>query len=389
MKIHEYQAKQILRKYGIPTSYGVVAVQKEEIDSLIDSLDSNLYVVKAQIHAGGRGKAGGIKIVSSKEEAKKQAHAMFGSCLITDQTGPDGQKVRCVYIEAGCDVLTEYYFSCLFDRNSSSITFIASTAGGMDIEKVAEHSPEQIIRVTVDPTTGVQPFHCRQIAFGLHLSGEQAQQMIKIVESTYKAFVENDANQIEINPLVVTPAGNLLALDTKIIFDDNALFRHRDILAMRDADEEDPLEARASKVGLSYVKMAGNIGCMVNGAGLAMATMDIIKLYGAQPANFLDVGGGADRQRVIEAFKIISSDSMVEAILVNIFGGIMRCDIIAEAIVAAATEIGLNVPLVARLAGTNFELAKKILADSGLKIIAADDLADAACKVVASVKSIL
>jgi succinyl-CoA synthetase beta subunit len=386
MNIHEYQAKQILRKYGVPTSHGVVALRKEEIDSLIDSLNANIYVVKAQIHAGGRGKAGGVKVVRSKEEAKKHAHAMFGSCLTTHQTGPEGQKVRRVYIEAGCDILKEYYFSCVFDRNSSSITFMASTEGGVDIEEVAEHSPEKIIKVIVDSATGIQPFHCRQIAFELDFKDEQAKQMMKIVESTYQAFVATDANQIEINPLVVTQEGNLLALDAKINFDDNGLFRRPDIQAMRDEDEEDLLETRASKEGLSYVKMDGSIGCMVNGAGLAMATMDIIKLYGAQPANFLDVGGGADRERVTEAFKIITSDSSVQGILVNIFGGIMRCDIIAEGIVAAAKEVGLKVPLVVRLAGTNFELGKKILSDSGLKIIAADDLADAASKVVASVK---
>ena len=386
MNIHEYQAKQILRKYGVTTSNGVVAFNKEEIDSLIDSLNAKIYVVKAQIHAGGRGKAGGVKVVKSKEEAKKNAYAMFGSCLVTHQTGPAGQKVKRIYIESGCDILKEYYFSCVFDRNSSRITFMASTEGGVDIEEVAEHHPEKIIKVMVDPATGIQPFHCRQIAFELNFKDEQAKQMMKIVESTYKAFVNTDANQIEINPLVVTQEGNLLALDAKINFDDNSFFRQPDIQAMRDEDEEDPLETRASKHGLSYVKLEGRIGCMVNGAGLAMATMDIIKLYGEQPANFLDVGGGADRERVTEAFKIITSDSSVKGILVNIFGGIMRCDIIAEGIIAAAKEVGLKVPLVVRLAGTNFELGKKILSDSGLKIIAADDLADAASKVVEALK---
>lgn len=386
MNIHEYQAKQLLKKYNIPTSHGVVALREKDIDDLINNLDAKIYVVKAQIHAGGRGKAGGVKVVRNKEEAKKIAHQMFGTTLITHQTGPSGQKVRRVYIEDGCDILKEYYFSVVLDRISGRVTFMASTEGGVDIEEIANDTPEKIIRVSVDPATGVQPFHCRMIAFGLEFKGEQAKQMIKIVESTYQAFIATDCNQIEINPLVVTHEGNLLALDAKINFDDNGLFRHQEIEAMRDEDEEDPLETRASNAGISYVKMEGNIGCMVNGAGLAMATMDIIKLYGAQPANFLDVGGGADRERVTEAFKIILSDSSVQGILVNIFGGIMRCDIIAEGIIAAAKDVGIKVPLVVRLAGTNFELGKKILANSGLEIIAADDLADAANKIVSAIR---
>lgn len=385
MNIHEYQAKQILRKYGVPTSHGVVALRENEIDDLIDNLEANIYVVKAQIHAGGRGKAGGVKVMRNKEDAKKAAHAMFGIDLVTHQTGPLGQKVRRVYIESGCDILKEYYFSVVLDRINSRVVFMASTEGGIDIEEVAHNHPEKIIKVTVDPATGVQPFHCRQIAFGLQFKGEQAKQMMKIVEATYNAFVNTDANQIEINPLVVTHEGNLLALDAKINFDDNGLVKHLDIQAMRDEEEEDPLETRASNAGLSYVKMDGTIGCMVNGAGLAMATMDIIKLYGAEPANFLDVGGGADREKVTEAFKIILSDKAVQGILVNIFGGIMRCDIIAEGVIAAAIDVGLKVPLVVRLAGTNFELGKEILASSGLEIIAADDLADAASKIVAAV----
>jgi succinyl-CoA synthetase beta subunit len=386
MNIHEYQAKEVLRKYGVPTSHGVVALREKEIDDAIDNLDAKLYVVKAQIHAGGRGKAGGVKVVRNKEEAKKIAHDLYGKTLVTEQTGPEGQKVKRIYIESGCDILKEYYFSVVIDRSTNRVTFMASTEGGVEIEEVAHNTPEKIIKVSVDPATGVQPFHCRQIAFGLGFKDAQAKQMMKIVESTYNSFVATDADQIEINPLVVTHEGNLLALDAKINFDDNGLFKHPEIQAMRDEDEEDPLETRAANAGLSYVKMDGTIGCMVNGAGLAMATMDIIKLYGAEPANFLDVGGGADRERVTEAFKIILSDPAVKGILVNIFGGIMRCDIIAEGVIAAAKDLELKVPLVVRLAGTNFELGKKILANSGLAIIPADDLADAASKIVQAVK---
>ncbi len=386
MNIHEYQAKMILRQYGIPTSTGVVILQKEDIDRLIDGLEAEIYVVKAQIHAGGRGKAGGVKVVRTKEEAKKAAHAMFGINLVTHQTSAIGQKVRYLYVESGCDILKEYYFSVVFDRSNSNVTFIASTEGGVDIEEVAHNTPEKIIKVSVDPATGIQPFHCRRMAYKLGFKNEQAKQMMKIVESTYRAFIATDANQIEINPLITKADGSLLALDAKINFDDNGLFKHPDILNMRDDDEEDALEIKAASLGLSYVKMDGTIGCMVNGAGLAMATMDIIKLYGAEPANFLDVGGGADREKVTEALKIILSDSHVQGVLVNIFGGIMRCDIIAEGIIAAVKEIGITVPLVVRLAGTNFELGKNILANSGLKIIAANDLGDAAVKIVDAVK---
>lgn len=386
MNIHEYQAKMILSQYGIPTSTGVVILQKEDIDRLIDGLEAEIYVVKAQIHAGGRGKAGGVKVVRTKEEAKKAAHAMFGINLVTHQTSAIGQKVRYLYVEFGCDILKEYYFSVVFDRSNSKVTFIASTEGGVDIEEVAHNTPEKIIKVSVDPATGIQPFHCRRMVYKLGFKNEQAKQMMKIVESTYRAFIATDANQIEINPLITKADGSLLALDAKINFDDNGLFKHPDILNMRDDDEEDALEIKAASLGLSYVKMDGTIGCMVNGAGLAMATMDIIKLYGAEPANFLDVGGGADREKVTEALKIILSDSHVQGVLVNIFGGIMRCDIIAEGIIAAVKEIGITVPLVVRLAGTNFELGKNILANSGLKIIAANDLGDAAVKIVDAVK---
>lgn len=386
MNIHEYQAKEILRKYGIPTSTGVVVLDPKNIDSAIDNLNASLYVVKAQIHAGGRGKAGGVKVVKDKEAAKKAAHNMFGINLVTHQTGPEGQKVQRLYIESGCDIEKEYYFSAALDRANSCITFMASTEGGVDIEDVAHNNPEKIIRVSVDPAVGVQPFHGRKIAFGLGLKGKLIKEMMHIVESTYHAFIATDASQIEINPLVVNSHGDLVSLDAKINFDDNALFKHDAISALRDEAEEDPLELRASEASLSYVKMDGNIGCMVNGAGLAMATMDIIKLYGASPANFLDVGGGADKERVTEAFKIILSDSNVKGILVNIFGGIMRCDIIAEGVIAAAKDVGLTIPLVVRLAGTNFELGKQILENSGLKIIPADDLADAARKIVEATK---
>ncbi|WP_121543547.1 ADP-forming succinate--CoA ligase subunit beta [Candidatus Rickettsia colombianensi] len=386
MNIHEYQAKEILRKYGVPTSTGLVVTETERINETIDKLNTEVYVVKAQIHAGGRGKAGGVKVVKSKEEAKKVAHDMFGINLVTHQTGPQGQKVNRLYIESGCDILKEYYFSIVFDRSASCITFIASTEGGVDIEEVAEKTPEKIIKFSVDPATGLQDFHMRGIAYELGFKDNQVKQMKEIVKSVYNAFIETDAAQIEINPLIVNSDGNLLALDAKITFDDNGLFKHPNITAMRDHNEEDPLETRAANAGLSYVKMDGNIGCMVNGAGLAMATMDIIKLYGASPANFLDVGGGADRECVKEALKIILSDKEVQGILVNIFGGIMRCDIIAEGIIAAAKEIGIKVPLVVRLAGTNVEKGKEILSNSALEIIPAHDLADAASKIVEAIR---
>lgn len=385
MNIHEYQAKQVLRNYGVPTSHGVVILKSSDIDDVINNFDAKTYVVKAQIHAGGRGKAGGVKVVRSKEEAKNAANAMFGKTLVTHQTGPKGQLVKRLYVESGCDIAKEYYFSVVMDRSSRRITFMASPEGGVDIEEVAEKHPEKIVKVSVDPATGILPFHCRSIAFRLGFTGDKAKQMMKITESVYQAFISTDASQIEINPLVETTDGTLLALDAKINFDDNGLFRHPEVSSLRDEDEEDPLEVRASKSELNYVRMDGDIGCMVNGAGLAMATMDIIKLYGGEPANFLDVGGGADKERVTEAFKIILSDKAVRGILVNIFGGIMRCDIIAEGIIAAAKEVGVKVPLVVRLAGTNFELGKKILASSGLEIIAADDLGDAAQKIVKAI----
>ncbi len=386
MNIHEYQAKELLRKYGVPTSSGIVALNKNELDGLFKDFNAPLYVVKAQIHAGGRGKAGGVKVHKNKQDALKEAHAMFGKTLVTHQTGPEGQEVRRVYIESGCDIEKEYYLSAVLDRSTSTITFMASTEGGVDIEDVAEKTPEKIIKVGVDVSIGLQGYQCRKLAFGLGFSGDKAKQLAAIVTSIYNAFIATDASQIEINPLVETDKGDLLALDAKMNFDESALFRHKEVASLRDEDEEDELEARASKSDLNYVRMDGNIGCMVNGAGLAMATMDIIKLYGASPANFLDVGGGATKERVSEAFKIILSDKSVKGILVNIFGGIMRCDIIAEGIISAAKELKLNVPLIVRLAGTNFEKGKKMLDDSPLEIISADDLADAAKKAVAAIK---
>jgi succinyl-CoA synthetase beta subunit len=343
-------------------------------------------VVKAQIHAGGRGKGGGVKVVKSIEDVRETAKQMIGMTLVTHQTGPQGKEVKRVYIEEGCDIKRELYMSVLIDRATSMITFMASTEGGMDIEEVAAKTPEKIIKVAVDPATGILPFHGRKIAFALGLEGKQVGSCVKFVLGMYKAFTELDASLMEINPLVVTGAGDVIALDAKMNFDDNALFRHKDIEELRDESEEDPAELEAARHDLNYIKLDGQIGCMVNGAGLAMATMDIIKLYGGEPANFLDVGGGATKDRVTEAFKIILRDPNVEGILVNIFGGIMRCDIIAEGIVSAAREVQINVPLVVRLEGTNVELGKKILAESGLPIISADDLGDGAEKIVKAVK---
>jgi succinyl-CoA synthetase beta subunit len=342
--------------------------------------------VKAQIHAGGRGKGGGVKVAKSLDEVRENAKRMIGMTLVTHQTGPKGKLVKRIYVESGCDIKRELYLGMLVDRATSRITIMASTEGGVEIEKVAAEHPEKIIKVAVDPATGVQPFHARKIAFGLGLEGNQVSSCTKFITAMYKAFVELDCSIVEINPLVVTGAGDVIALDAKMNFDDNALYRHKDVEEMRDEDEEDPAELEAGKHNLNYIKLDGNIGCMVNGAGLAMATMDIIKLYGGAPANFLDVGGGATKERVTTAFKIILSDPNVEGILVNIFGGIMRCDVIAEGVVAAAKEVSLHVPLVVRLEGTNVELGKKILAQSGLPILSADNLADAAEKIVKAVK---
>jgi succinyl-CoA synthetase beta subunit len=386
MNIHEYQAKQILAKYGVPVPQGHVAYTPSEAVSSAQGLGGKLWVVKAQIHAGGRGKGGGVKLAKTLDEVEQLAKQMIGMTLVTHQTGPEGRLVKRVYVEQGTEIKQEMYLSALIDRATSRVTFIASLEGGVEIEEVAEHHPEKIIKLSVDPAAGLQPFHARKMAFGLKLPLELHVKFDQFISAIYKAFMDTDASQLEINPLVITGSGELMALDAKFDFDENALFRHPDIMDLRDPDEEDPLEQKASKFGLSYVKMEGNIGCMVNGAGLAMATMDIIKLYGGVPANFLDVGGGANREKVTEAFKLILSDPNVEGILVNIFGGIMRCDIIAEGIITAAREVNLHVPLVVRLEGTNVELGKKMLASSGLAIVAADNLADAADKIVKSVK---
>lgn len=382
MNIHEYQGKQLLKKYGVAVLEGYPAMTVDEAVAGAQKLPGPVYVVKAQIHAGGRGKGGGVKVVKSVEAVKEEATKMLGMQLVTHQTGPAGQKVRRLYIEQGCDIDRELYVSVLLDRATSRVTFMASTEGGMDIEEVAEKTPEKIITVDVDPAAGFQGFHARKLAFGLGLSGDALKSAQKFFASMYQAFVDLDCAMVEINPLVVTKQNQIVALDAKVSFDDNALYRHPDVAEMRDESEEDEKETIAKNYDLSYVALDGNIGCMVNGAGLAMATMDIIKLYGGQPANFLDVGGGATKEKVTAAFKIILSDPNVKGILVNIFGGIMRCDIIAEGIIAAAKEVSLAVPLVVRLEGTNVDLGKKILAESGLPIVSGDNLADAARKIV-------
>jgi succinyl-CoA synthetase beta subunit len=386
MNIHEYQAKALLHAYGVPVAEGKVAFSHDEAASHAKDLGEKLWVVKAQIHAGGRGKGGGVKLVKSIEELRAEAERMLGKPLITPQTGPKGRVVRRIFVQRAASIARELYLSLLVDRATGRIAFVASSEGGIDIEHVAATTPEKILALDVDPATGLSAFHTRIINAAFGLSGDQAKQCAKLLAGLYKVFVDKDASLIEINPLVVTEDGKLQCLDAKISFDDNALFRHTDIAELRDLDEEDPAEVEASKHELSYVKLDGTIGCMVNGAGLAMATMDIIKLYGAEPANFLDVGGGATKERVTEAFKIILSDPNVNGILVNIFGGIMRCDIIAEGIVTAAREMHITVPLVVRLEGTNVERGKEILAQSGLDIIPADNLDDAARKIVAAVK---
>ncbi|MBE8219761.1 MAG: ADP-forming succinate--CoA ligase subunit beta [Alphaproteobacteria bacterium] len=387
MNIHEYQAKEVLRGFGVATPRGIIAFTADEAEAAATKLATDICVVKAQIHAGGRGKGGGVKLAKSVSETRALADDMLGMTLITHQTGAQGRKVKRVYIEEGCDIARELYLSILLDRATSRVSFIASTQGGTDIEAVAEATPDKIITISIDPATGISAHHSRQIAFALELEGAQIKQASALLGNLYRAFIEKDMSLLEINPLVVTQKGDLLCLDAKINFDDNALYRHADIVALRDEDEEDPAEIAASAFDLSYIKLDGTIGCMVNGAGLAMATMDIIKLYGAAPANFLDVGGGATADKVREAFKIILSDSNVEGILVNIFGGIMRCDVIAQGVVAAARETSLSVPLVVRLAGTNVEQGQTILAQSGLAITAANDLDDAAEKIVAAVKN--
>ncbi len=395
MNIHEYQAKALLAKFAVPLLKGGVAYTKDEAMDVARKLGGPVTVVKAQIHAGGRGKGrfkndpdgkGGVRLAKTVDEVGAHAAAMLGHDLVTKQTGPDGKTVKRLYVEEGCDIKRELYLSLLVDRAVGRISIVASTEGGMDIEQVAHDTPDKIVKQAFDPSTGFQGFHGRKIAFALGLTGKQVGSFVKLLEGLYRAFIDLDCSLIEINPLVVTGAGDVVALDAKMNFDDNALYRHADLEALRDVDEEDPAETEAAKHALNYVKLDGQIGCMVNGAGLAMATMDIIKLYGAEPANFLDVGGGATKERVTAAFKIILKDPNVEGILVNIFGGIMRCDVIAEGVVAAAREVNLHVPLVVRLEGTNVELGKKILKESGLKITSADHLADAAEKIVKAVK---
>ena len=395
MNIHEYQAKELLKGYGVAVLEGHVAWTPDEAAAAAAKLPGPVYVVKSQIHAGGRGAGrfaddpngkGGVRIAKSVEDVRAAAEAMIGHTLVTKQTGAAGKRVNRVYVEAGCDIARELYLSLLVDRATARVTIMASTEGGMEIEEVAHHHPEKIMRVAIDPAAGIWPFDCRKLAYALGLQGKQIGSFSKFVTAMYEAFLKLDCGIVEINPLVVTGAGDVVALDAKISFDDNALYRHPDIEKLRDESEEDPKELEAAKHSLNYVALDGQIGCMVNGAGLAMATMDIIKFYGGEPANFLDVGGGATKERVTAAFKIILSDPNVEGILVNIFGGIMRCDVIAEGVVAAAREVSLSVPLVVRLEGTNVALGKEIMAKSGLPIISADNLADAAEKVVKAVK---
>ena len=386
MNIHEYQAKALLAGYGVATPKGGVAFTPEEAVTAAKELGGPVWVVKAQIHAGGRGKGGGVKVVKSVDDVRAEAERMLGMTLVTHQTGPEGKEVGRIYIEDGCDIARELYLSLLVDRGNKRINIIASTEGGMDIEEVAESAPEKILTIDIDPVTGLMPHHANRIAFSLGLKGAQVKSAVQFLMAMYKAFTELDASMVEINPLVVTGAGEVMALDAKMNFDDNALFRHPDIEALRDETEENERELEAQKYGLNYVALDGTIGCMVNGAGLAMATMDIIQLYGKEPANFLDVGGGANEETVAAAFKIILSDPKVEAILINIFGGIARCDVIAEGVVAAAKGLELKVPLVVRLEGTNVEQGKQILANSGLAIIPADNLADGAKKVVEAAK---
>ncbi len=387
MNIHEHQAKQLLASFGVDVPRGEVAFSGEDAERAVQALGGPVWVIKAQIHAGGRGKGGGIKVVHSASDAVAAANDILGMALVTHQTGPAGKTVGRVYVEEGCDISRELYLSLLVDRATGWPTMMASTEGGVEIEAVAAATPEKILKVAIDPAVGLQPFHARKLAFGLGLEGKAVGAAVRLMGGLYRAFKETDASLVEINPLVVTGDNRVIALDAKMNFDDNALYRHKDIAELRDETEEDPAERAAAEHDLNYIRLDGNIGCLVNGAGLAMATMDIIKLYGGEPANFLDVGGGATKERVAEAFKIILSDDKVEAILVNIFGGIMRCDVIAEGIVAAAQEIALTVPLVVRLEGTNVVLGKQILADSGLAIIAADSLGDAAARVVESIKA--
>ena len=388
MNIHEYQAKQVLSKFGVAVPKGEAVESAEQAKIVAESLNCDSWVVKAQIHAGGRGKGGGVKVANSLEDVYNFASNMLGMNLITHQTGPEGKIVNTVYIEQACGIQDELYLGVVLDRSLSKFVIMASTEGGTEIEKVAAESPEKISKISVNPSVGIRPYQCRQLAFSLGLKGDLIKSAVKLISSIYDAIESTDASLLEINPLVITKDQELLALDAKINFDDNALYRQPSILNLRDESEEDPLELEASKHDLNYIKLDGNIGCMVNGAGLAMATMDIIKLSGGSPANFLDVGGGATGDKVTQAFKLILSDTSVKAVLVNIFGGIMRCDIIAEGIVKAVKETSLQVPLVVRLEGTNVNIGKKILSESGLEISSADNLGDAAVKVVNAVKGV-
>src|SRR5918995_5623175 len=385
MNIHEYQAKEILKGYGVPVPRGEVAATPEEAKAVAMRLGGGTCVVKAQIHAGGRGKGGGVKLARNPEEAEQKAREMIGKKLVTHQTGPEGRQVRRVLIEQGLNIDRELYLALVLDRAASRVSIICSSEGGIEIEEVAEKHPEKILKETIDPVIGLAGFQCRRLAYGLNVPGELIGKMTAVMQALYRAFDDADCSIAEINPLIITKEGQVMALDAKMNFDSNALYRHKDILALRDLNEEDPREIEASKYDLSYISLDGNIACMVNGAGLAMATMDIIKLCGGEPANFLDVGGGATKERVTAAFKLLLSDPKVEGVLVNIFGGIMRCDVIAEGIVTAAREVNIGVPLVVRLEGTNVDLGKQILSESGLPITAASDLADAAQKIVAAV----
>ena len=396
MNIHEYQAKAILREYGAPVSNGHPVLEADHAREAVEELGGPVWVVKAQIHAGGRGKGtfkeesagdkGGVRVTKDPDEAVDYVKQMLGATLVTKQTGEAGKTVGRIYVEDGAAIANEFYLALLVDRETSRVSFIVSTEGGMDIEEVAEETPEKILTFSVDPATGMQPFHGRKVAKALGLTGGAAKQAGKLVNTLYKVFTEKDASLLEINPLILTEGGDLVCLDAKMNFDSNALYRHPELMELRDETEEDPKELEASKYDLNYIALDGEIGCMVNGAGLAMATMDIIKLYGSEPANFLDVGGGATKEKVTEAFKIITADPKVKGLLVNIFGGIMRCDVIAEGVVAAVKEVGLKVPLVVRLEGTNVELGKKIINESDVDVIAGDNLSDAAEKIVKAVK---
>ncbi|QHT60682.1 ADP-forming succinate--CoA ligase subunit beta [Paenibacillus lycopersici] len=386
MNIHEYQGKQVLKQYGVAVPEGKVAFSVDEAVEAAKSLGTPVVVVKAQIHAGGRGKAGGVKVAKNLDEVREYASQILGKVLVTHQTGPEGKEVKRLLIEQGCDIKKEYYIGLVVDRVTGRIVMMASEEGGTEIEEVAAHTPEKIFKEVIDPAVGLQVFQARKLAYSINIPNELVNKAAKFMLSLYTAFVEKDCSIAEINPLVVTGDGNVMALDAKLNFDSNALYRHKDIVDLRDLEEEDEKEIQASKFDLSYIALDGNIGCMVNGAGLAMATMDIIKYYGGDPANFLDVGGGATKEKVTEAFKIILSDEKVKGIFVNIFGGIMKCDIIADGVISAAKELGLDRPLVVRLEGTNVELGKKMLNESGLNIVAADSMADGAQKIVALVK---